>query len=159
MGVLDKLKHAWNAFVSEDNGRQNRYYPDLGYSSSFKPDRTRYSKGNEKSIITSVYNRIAVDSATIKFHHIQMDEERRFKNIINSGLNHCLSVEANKDQQSRAFIQDIVMSMFDEGCVAVVPIDTDVDKKTGKLIIESMRVAKIMQWYPDHIEVEVYNRP
>lgn len=157
MGVLDKLKHAWNAFVSEDNGRQNRYYPDLGYSSSFKPDRTRYSKGNEKSIITSVYNRIAVDSATIKFHHIQMDEEQRFKNIINSGLNHCLSVEANKDQQSRAFIQDIVMSMFDEGCVAVVPIDTDVDKKTGKLVIESMRVAKIMQWYPDHIEVEVYN--
>ena len=86
MGVLDKLKHAWNAFVSEDNGRQNRYYPDLGYSSSFKPDRTRYSKGNEKSIITSVYNRIAVDSATIKFHHIQMDEERRFKKYYKLGF-------------------------------------------------------------------------
>ena len=156
MSVLDRLKHAWNTFVSEEKSEPISYY-DLGYSSSFRPDRVRFSKGNEKSIVTAIYNRIAIDCSTVQMKHVKIDHDERFLETVDSGLNNCLTVEANKDQQSRAFIQDIVMSLFDEGSVAIVPIDTTVNIKKGSFDINSMRTGKILQWYPDHIEVEVYN--
>lgn len=156
MGVLDRLKHAWNSFIGEENQPPIRGY-DLGYSSSFRPDRVRFSKGNEKSIVTAIYNRIAIDCSTIQIKHVVMDEEERFLEIKKSSLNECLTVEANKDQQSRAFIQDIIMSLFDEGAVAIVPVDTSIDIKNTSFDIHSMRTGKILQWFPDHIQVEVYN--
>jgi hypothetical protein len=156
MGVLDRLKHAWNTFVSEENSQPISYY-DLGYSSTFRPDRVRFSKGNEKSIVTAIYNRIAIDCSTVQMKHVKIDHDERLLETVESGLNNCLTVEANKDQQSRAFIQDIVMSLFDEGAVAIVPIDTTVNINKGSFDINSMRTGKILQWYPDHVEVEVYN--
>lgn len=156
MGVLNRLKHAWNTFISEEKSEPISYY-DLGYSSTFRPDRVRFSKGNEKSIVTAIYNRIAIDCSTVQMKHVKIDHDERFLETVESGLNNCLTVEANKDQQSRAFIQDIVMSLFDEGSVAIVPIDTTVNINKGSFDINSMRTGKILQWYPDHVEVEVYN--
>lgn len=156
MGVLNRLKHAWNTFISEEKSEPISYY-DLGYSSTFRPDRVRFSKGNEKSIVTAIYNRIAIDCSTVQMKHVKIDHDERFLETVESGLNNCLVVEANKDQQSRAFIQDIVMSLFDEGSVAIVPIDTTVNINKGSFDINSMRTGKILQWYPDHVEVEVYN--
>lgn len=156
MGIMDKLKHAWNAFKGEET--DVRYInQNFGYSSTYRPDRARLSGGNEKSIITSVYNRIAIDVSTVRFNHVRNDEQGRFKGTIDSGLNKCLTIEANKDQQARAFIHDIVISMFDEGYVAVVPIDTTANVKKGTFDIHSLRTGKILQWYPDHVQVEVYN--
>ena len=130
MGVLDRLKHAWNAFTNEEKPHNlfsvPKYY-DYGYSSTFRPDRTGFTKGNEKSIITAVYNRMAVDCASIPIKHVKLDEQNRYKEDVSSDLNYCLTTESNNDQQSRAFIQDIVMSLFDEGVVAVVPVDTSKD--------------------------------
>lgn len=157
MGVLDRLKHAWNSFIGEENQPRFRDY-NLGHSSSFRPDRVTFSRGNEKSIVTAIYNRIAIDCSTIQIKHVVMDSEERFLKVKDSSLNTCLTVEANKDQQSRAFIQDIVMSLFDEGAVAIIPIDTSVNiNKDGSFDIYSMRTGKILQWFPDHIQVEVYN--
>lgn len=152
-----RLKHAWNAFTNKD---PTEYYssPHGGTVSFYRPDRPRFSRGNERSIVTSVYNRIAMDVATIAINHVRLDENGRFKEIIDSSLNRCLTLNANKDQTGRAFIQDIVMSMLDEGCVAVVPVDTTINPViSGSYDIESMRVGKVVEWYPDQVRVRVYN--
>lgn len=138
--------------------KRNLDFRNLGYSSSIRPDRMHLSKGNERSIVTSVYNRIALDCAAVSFKHVRLDENGRYTGVVNSGLNNCLTLEANKDQSARSFIQDIVMSLFDEGCVAVVPIDTSIDPSiSASYDIETMRVGKITQWYPDYVKIEIYN--
>lgn len=149
-----RLKNAWNAFFNRDPTREMR---DIGVSYSYRPDRVRFSRGNERSIVTSVYNRIALDVASITIQHVRLDENGRFTSVINSGLNNCLTLEANIDQTGRAFIQDIVMSMFDEGCVAIVPVDTDRDPEKGSFEINTMRTGKIIEWYPRHVKIRVYN--
>lgn len=150
-----RLKHAWNAFLNKD---PTSFYRDIGISHSYRPDRPRLTRGNERSIVTSVYNRIALDAAAIKVQHVRLDENNRFLSVIESGLNGCLTVEANVDQTGRSFIQDAVMSMLDEGCVAIVPVDTtDNPEITGSYDIYSMRTGKILEWYPKHIRVRVYN--
>ena len=157
MGFFDRIKHGWNAFI---NNRDPTQYsrPDPGVSYSYRPDRTRFTRGNERTIVTAIYNRIALDVAAINIRHVQLDEEGRFIDYIDSGLDRCLTLEANVDQTGRAFIQDVVMSMFDEGCVAIVPIDTTADpKKTSSYDILSMRTGKIMEWYPRHVKVRLYN--
>jgi hypothetical protein len=155
MPFTTRLKHAWNAFTNRD---PTRYYHDIGPSYSYRPDRFRMTRGNERSIITSVYNRIAIDVAAIDIKHVQLDDEGRFLNEINSGLNNCLTVEANIDQTGRAFIQDVVMSMMDEGCVAIVPTDTDIDPdKSSGIDILTMRTGQIIDWYPQHVKVRLYN--
>ncbi len=164
MGLLDRLSHAWNAFLGKgppyDLSKQyyQPRYIDLGYSSTFKPDRVYFTRGQERTFINTIFNRIAVDCAAIDIRQVKLDDDDRYLETVKSDLNNCLAVEANKDQTGRAFIQDIIMSMFDEGCVAVVPIDTDIDPaESSSYKIETMRVGKILQWYPDHIQVEVYN--
>lgn len=150
-----RLKHAWNAFTGRD---PTRYYPDVGMGYAYRPDRPRLSRGNERSIVTSVYNRIALDAAAISIQHVRLDENERFLEVIPSGLNSCLNLEANLDQTGRSFIQDIIMSMLDEGCVAIVPVDTDDDPDlTGSYKIETMRTGKILEWFPKHVRVRVYN--
>ena len=153
--LTSRLKHAWNAFLNRD---PTFNYQNIGTSYSYRPDRFRLTRGNERSIVTSVYNRIALDVAAINIQHVQLDKEGRFLNVIPSDLNNCLSLQANLDQTGRAFIQDIVMSMMDEGCVAVVPVDTDddPDETTGYKIL-SMRVGRILDWYPKHVRVRAYN--
>ena len=156
MGITDRLQHAWNAFLYNDNNFTN--YHSIGASSSFKPDRTRLSRGNERSIVTSVYNRLALDASSIAIKHVKLDENGRYTEEINSGLNNCLNLEANIDQTGRAFLQDVVMSMLDEGCVAIVPVDTTINPTvSGSYEINTMRTAKIIEWYPAHIRVRVYN--
>ena len=159
MGFLDRLAHAWNAFkqIEEPNTYRAPNYFNLGYSTTQRPDRMYFSKGNERSIITAVYNRIAIDCAAVKIQHVKMDEKDRYSDTVDSKLNTCLTLEANKDQTGRAFIQDLIQSMFDEGCVAAVPIDTTIDPRFGSFDIESIRVGKITQWYPDDVQIEVYN--
>lgn len=153
--VGSRLKTAWNAFLNRD---PTVVYRDVGTSYSYRPDRPRFSRGNERSIVTSVYNRIALDVAAITIQHVRLDDDGRFSSVIDSGLNRCLNLEANIDQTGRAFIQDIVMSMFDEGCVAIVPVDTsDNPEETGSYDIETMRTGKILEWYPRHVKVRVYN--
>jgi len=156
MGILDRLQHAWNAFIGNNDFRGSNHV-DLGYSSTYRPDRMYFTKGNEKSIVTSVYNRIALDCSSVNIKHIRMDKDDRYIEIIKSGLNNCLSLEANKDQNSRAFLQDVVMSLFDEGCVAIVPVDTNTNPIASSFDILTMRTGRIIAWYPDHVRVEVYN--
>lgn len=153
--ISSRFKHAWNAFLNRD---PTKGYQNIGVGYSYRPDRFRFTRGNERSIVTSVYNRIALDAAAINIQHVQLDKEGRFLSIIDSDFNNCLSLEANTDQTGRAFIQDIVMSMMDEGCVAIVPVDTDddPDETTGYKIL-SMRVGKILDWYPQHVRVRLYN--
>lgn len=154
MSFGSRLKHAWNAFTGTDYTT----YQDVGPGYSSRPDRIRLTKGNERSIITSVYNRIALDVAALNVQHIRLDENGRFLSVIQDGLNTCLTVEANIDQTARAFIQDIVVSMLDEGCVAIVPVDTTYDPSvTGSYDIQTMRVGKILDWYPQHVRVRLYN--
>lgn len=150
-----RFKHAWNAFLNRD---PTEGFQDIGFGYSYRPDRFRPTRGNERSIVTSVYNRIALDVAAINIQHVKLDDEGRFLSVINSTLNDCLSLNANLDQTGRAFIQDVVMSMMDEGCVAIVPIDTDVDPNdTSGYKILSMRTARICDWYPKYVKVEAYN--
>lgn len=164
MGLLDRLSHAWNAFFGKGPpfDYKNQYimprYVDLGYSSTYRPDRVSFTRGQEKTFVNTMINRIAVDSAAINIRHVKLDDDNRYLEDMDSDLNICFKIEANKDQTGRSFIQDVVTSMLDEGCVAVVPIDTDIDPKdSASFKIESMRVGKILQWYPDNIQVEVYN--
>lgn len=155
MGILTRLQHGWNAFLNNKDPTYN-YGSGTGYY--YRPDRPRLTRGNERSIVTSVYNRIALDVAAINIKHCKLDKDERFSSIINSSLNNCLNLEANIDQTGRAFIQDVVLSMLDEGCVAIVPVDTTFNPKvTGSYDIESMRTGKILQWYPDKVKVRVYN--
>ena len=150
-----RLKHAWDVFRSRE---PTRYYSDTGPSYYYRPDRVRFTKGNERSIVTSVYNRIALDVSSISIKHCKLDENGRYMSDINSGLNECLNLQANIDQTGRAFIQDVVMSMLDEGCVAIVPVDTTFNPElTGSYDIQSMRTGKIIEWHPEHVKVQVYN--
>ena len=152
--IGSRLKHAWNAFMNRDPTN----YRDFGASYSYRPDRVRFSGGNEKSIVTSVYNRIAMDAAQIDIKHVQLDDDERYVNTIDSGLNNCLTVEANIDQTGRAFLQDVFMSMLDEGCIAIVPTDTTLNPKvTSSYDILTMRTGKILDWYPDKVRVRLYN--
>ena len=150
-----RLKHAWNAFTNRDptNG-----FSAPGYGYTYRPDRPRFSRGNERSIVTSVYNRIALDCASINIKHCKVDENGRYVEDVKSDLNNCLNLEANIDQTGRAFIQDVVMSLLDEGCVAIVPIDTTFNPEvTGSYDIQTMRTGKILEWKPAYIKVRVYN--
>ena len=155
MGFMDRIQRGWNAFRNRDPTTE---YRDTGLGYAYRPDRVRFTRGNERSIVTSVYNRIALDVAAINIQHVQLDDNNRFTNVVESGLNSCLNLEANIDQTGRAFVQDIVMSMFDEGCVAVVPVDTTQDPEiTDSYDILSMRTGKILEWKPRHVKVRVYN--
>lgn len=154
MSFGSRLKHAWNAFT----GNVQMNYRDLGMSHSYRADRPRMSRGNERSIVTSVYNRIALDVAALNVQHVRLDKNGRFLSVIDDGLNNCLTLEANVDQTARSFVQDVVISMFDEGSVAIVPVDTTTDPNvSGSYDIQSLRVGQILDWYPQHIRARVYN--
>lgn len=154
MSFGSRLKHAWNAFT----GNVQMNYRDLGMSYSYRADRPRMSRGNERSIVTSVYNRIALDVAALNVQHVRLDENGRFLSVIDDGLNNCLTLEANVDQTARSFVQDVVISMFDEGSVAIVPVDTTTDPNvSGSYDIQSLRVGQILDWYPQYIRARVYN--
>lgn len=159
MGLLDRLSHAWNAFIGNDiYNYSGSKYVNLGYSSTVNPFRTNFTRGNDRSIVTAIYTRIAIDCMSIDMKHVRLDDNGRYIEEISSKLNNCLTIEANKDQTARNFIKDIVVSMFDEGVVAVVPIDTTINPYiSDSYDIETLRTARIAQWYPDHIKVEVYN--
>lgn len=150
-----RLKNAWNTFRNRDPTTD---FKDIGQSYYYRPDRMRFSRGNERTIVTSVYNRIALDVAAIDIRHCKLDDNDRFESVIDSRLNNCLSLEANIDQTGRAFIQDVVMSMLDEGCVAIVPVDTTVDPTfTESYDVVTMRTGKIVEWYPARVKVRLYN--
>lgn len=154
MSFGSRLKHAWNAFT----GNVQMNYRDLGMSYSYRADRPRMSRGNERSIVTSVYNRIALDVAALNVQHVRLDENGRFLSVIDDGLNNCLTLEANVDQTARSFVQDVVISMFDEGSVAIVPVDTTIDPNVSDSYdIQSLRVGQILDWYPQYIRARVYN--
>lgn len=154
LNLSTRLVHAWNAFTSRDPTQYIITGP--GYSS--RPDRPRLSRGNEKSIATSIFNRIALDVSSVSIKHCRLDKNGRYVEDIDSGLNNCLTLEANKDQTGRAFIQDAVLSMLDEGCVALVPVETTIDpKNSNSYQIDSMRTGKITEWYPDMVRVRLYN--
>lgn len=156
LNVGSMLKHAWNAFLNRDP--TNTHGQNIGGGYSYRPDRFRFTRGNERSIVTSAFNRIALDVASISIQHCELDKNNRFKKSIDSGLNTCLNLEANLDQTGRAFIQDVVMSMMDEGCVAIVPIDTSINPNISDgFDIDSMRVGQVLDWYPKHVRVRVYN--
>lgn len=153
--IGNRLKHAWNAFLNRDPT-----YSKSGIGAGYyrRPDRPRFTRGSERSIVTSIFNRIALDVAAIDIKHCRLDENGRYLEEIDSGLNNCLHLEANLDQTGRAFIQDVVMSMLDEGCVAIVPVDTTLNPEvTSSYDVTSMRVGKIIEWYPQHVKVQVYN--
>lgn len=155
----ERLKHAWNAFKSRDPTTDAiAPYDFYQHGSTFKPDRIRFKYSTEKTFMTSIINRIAMDVAAIPIKHVRTDDKGNLADIINDSLNYVLNVEANKDQTGRAFIQDVVMSMCDEGCVAIVPIDTTLNPTlSGSYEINSLRVGKITQWFPDDVRVRVYN--
>lgn len=153
--IFQRLQHSWNAF----RGRDRPLYQNFGPSSYNRPDQTRLRVGNERSIITAIYNRIAMDVAANKIEHVKVDENGRYSSTVNDGLNSCLTLEANLDQTSRAFLQDAVLSMFDDGHVVLVPTDTSLDPKVSTSFdILSMRTGKVVQWYPENVCVQVYNQ-
>lgn len=153
--IMTRLKHSWNAFMNRDPTYD---YSNTGPGYSSRPDRPRFTRGNERSIVTAIYNRIALDAASVNINHCRIDSNGRFTEVIDSTLNKCLNLEANIDQTGGAFMQDVVMSMLDEGCVAIVPVDTDLDpSETESYKIFSMRTGKILEWYPNHVKVRLYN--
>ena len=155
MEIFNRIQHAWNAFMNKD---PTYNYQGVGMGYSYRPDRPRLTRGNERSIINSIFNKIALDVASIDIVHCKLDENNRYIETIDSGLNNCLTLEANIDQTGRAFIQDVVMSMLDEGSVAIVPVDTTINPKdTNSYDIVSMRTGKILAWYPEHVRVQLYN--
>jgi len=155
MGFINRLKHGWNAFMNKD---PTPYQTGLGAASYDNPSRPRLTMGNERSIITTIYNRISTDVASVDIEHVVLDDNKRFTDNVEDGLNYCLTTEANIDQASRAFKQDIVLKLLDEGCVAIVPVDTTMDPVHGNIYdIQSMRTAKIINWYPRSIRVRIYN--
>ena len=155
MGLINRLQHGWNAFMNRDP--TDDYKPET-ITYSYRPDRVRFSGGNEKSIVTSVYNRIAIDAAKVDIKHVRLDDNDRYIETIESGLNTCLNTEANIDQTGRAFRHDIYASILDEGYIAIVPIDTTLDPKvTNSYDILSMRTGKILEWRPESVKVRLYN--
>lgn len=155
MTLGDRLRHGWNAFVNPTNG----FKYDYGRSSYINPNRVRMSMGNERSIVTAVYNRIAIDVSMLDIKHVRMDDNNeRFKEVIDDSLNQRLTINSNKDQIPQQFIQDVVMSLFDEGSVAIVPVDTSVNPKLSESYeIDSIRVGAIIQWMPDYVKIRLYN--
>ena len=152
----DRLKHAWNAFRGRD--QEKLIQQDLGTGYYTRPDRVRLRFGSERSILASIFTRIAIDTSSVKIQHAKLDKDDRFIDVVDSGLNYCLNVEANIDQTARAFRQDLVMSMLDDGVVAAVPVDTTFNPMdTGSYDIKTMRVAKIIEWHPQHVRLELYN--
>ena len=153
--LSERLQHGFNAF------KKPELYPKVtaGYQGGFyaRPDRPRMRTGNERSLLASVLNRIAIDVAAVSIQHARVDENGRFTEVINSGLNNCLTMNANRDQTGREFVQDIVMSLCDEGCIAVVITSADIDPAEASFKIETLRVGKILEWYPEEVKVEVYN--
>lgn len=158
--ITTRIKSAWNAFMNRDPTPKNTnaIYPYGGYISATRPDRMRFTRGNERTIVTSIYNRIAIDVAAVKIEHARLDGNDRYVELIESGLHNCLNLEANVDQTGRAFIQDVVMSMFDEGCVAVIPVDTTIDPTVSNSYdIQTLRVGQILEWFPKHVRLKAYN--
>ncbi len=158
--ILDRFKKSWNAFIGRDPTPENfyndGYYGGIGY----RPDRVRLTRNNSTSIVAPIYNRIATDVSQLDFKHVKVDQNENYLETIDSPLNNCLKVEANIDQASRAFIQDVVLSMFDEGVIAIVPVDADLNPdKTAvqEARISSLRTGKIVSWYPTHVKVNLYN--
>lgn len=155
MDLITRIQRGWNAFRNRDPTTD---YRDYGEGYYYRPDRPMFTRGNERSIATSVYNRIALDASSIVIQHVRLDENSRFSSVINSGLNNCLNLDANLDQTGRAFLQDAVMSMLDEGCVALVPVITDSNPDTtSSYDILSMRTGRIIEWRPAHVKVRIYN--
>lgn len=155
MGIKDAFQHAWNSFTNRDPTYD---FKNFGSAYSYRPDKVRFTGGNERSIVTSVYNRIALDVAAINVVHARLDDNERYSETINSHLNTCLTKNANIDQTGRAFMQDVVMSLLDEGCVAIVPVDTSINPElSGSYDVDTLRTGKIVQWYPRHVKVRVYN--
>lgn len=155
MAIIERVKRGWNAFMNRDPTA----YPTHGASYGVRPDRVTLRMGNERSIITSVYNRISLDVADMLIQHVRLDKDGLFKEVVDSGLNYCLTQEANIDQTAQDFKQDIALSMFDEGCVAIVPVETDTNPKyTDSYKIHSMRTGKITEWYPQHVKINMYNQ-
>lgn len=153
--IRSRLKNAWSVFMNKD---PSRAYRDTGIGYAYRPDRPRFTRGNERSIVTSVYNRIALDVSAVGIRHVRLDKNDRYLEDIDDGLNNCLTLEANIDQTARAFIQDVVMSMFDEGCVAIVPVDTTIDpEQSNSYDVLTMRTGKILEWKPQHVKVRLYN--
>lgn len=158
MPIVDRLKHAWNAFFGVERLNDFAFSNGPMNYGSTRPDKSRMTFGNERSIISSIYSRLAIDSASIDILHVRLDEEKRYIGDVDSGLNNCLTVEANIDQAARAFRQDVVMTMFDRGVVAVVPVDTTINPNaSGSFDIKTMRVGHIVGWHPTKVRVEVYN--
>lgn len=153
MRLFDRLQHAFNAFTNRDPTYQVPY----GGSANYRPDRPRFTGGNERSIVTAVFNRIALDVAALTVQHVKLDENERFIATIPSGLNNCLTLDTNLDQTGRAFMQDYVMSLLDEGCIAVIPTDTSLNPETGSFDVLTMRTGKILEWFPQHVRVRAYN--
>ncbi len=155
MGLMERVQRGWNAFRNRD---PTYNFQNIGEASYYRPDRPRFTRGNERSIVTSVYNRIALDVSNINIQHVRLDADGRFTSVIESDLNCCLSLDANIDQTGRAFIQDAVMSMLDEGCVALIPVVTDIDPEdSSSYKIFSMRTGKIIEWRPDKVKIQAYN--
>lgn len=156
MGFIDRLQHGWNAFIN--NRDPTSYRQDTGPTYFYRPDRVRLTRSNERTIVNSVLTRIAMDVAALRFKHVRLDKNERYVETLKTGLNECLTTEANLDQTGRAFMQDGVESMLDEGCVALVPIETTLNpKQTGSYDITSIRTGKIIEWRPAHVKVRVYN--
>lgn len=151
--IIQRIQHAWNAFRSP----RDPTYMNYGRSYSTRPDRFHFTRGNERSIVTTVFNRIAVDVAAVTIEHVELDQNGRYKNTLTTGLNTCLTLSANEDQTGRSFIQDVVHSMFDEGCVAMVPVVTNSDPRTSSYDVLNMRTGKVVQWYPHHVTIRLYN--
>lgn len=154
--ILERLQHAWNAFNNKDPTNRSEIY--YGGGTTYRPDRIRYTRGNDRLMVAPILTRMATDAANIDIKHVRLDKEGRFKEEIDSGLNEALNVEANIDQTGRAFRQDVFASLLDEGSIAIVPTEGDINWNTGTIVnVESLRVAKIIEWFPRHVKVEVYN--
>lgn len=151
--IMDRFRRGWNAFKNEPEYR----IPDDGAGTYHQPDRVMLTRGNDRTIINAIYERIAIDTAAIQIKHVLLDSESRFKEVVDDNLNSLFNLEANVDQTGRAFVQDLVLTMFDEGCAAMVPIDTDINPAKGSFDIYSMRVGSIIAWYPQSVRVRVYN--
>ncbi len=152
--IKDRIIHGWNAFVGNEKYVPN--FNDIGYS--LRPDRPIFTRGNERSIVTSIFNRIAIDVSSVRMNHVRVDDEERYLETIKDSINECLTLQANIDQTGRAMIIDLVESMFDEGCIAVVPVDTSINpKESGSYNIETLRVGRIIQWYPKDVKIKLYN--
>lgn len=156
MGIVNRIKHGWNAFMNKDPTME--YAPTIGAASYDRPDRPRLTRGNERSMITTIYSKFSVDAASIDIKHVKLDSSERYTETIKDSLNYCLTTEANVDQTARMFKQDIFLKMLDDGCVAIVPIDTINDPTTGNVFsIVTMRTAQIINWYPEYVRVRIYN--